>query len=212
MRIRLLLIIFSLLTFAAFTMGMTAVPTDTVFSCKGLKLGDDYQAMVKSFGTPWYNDDRLVYGRAVTYYIYHDKTQIGIAKKTGKIVDIRLVDKDYSINKNIRWGATPYKMQSVFGKAEREFVDGNSYFIYSLKTDAKKRLLLQLDSMEDYLIGIRFTSLPLTDDEADEAMYNDSDELDDNIINHNEIDTSAVKNNKKSASPLQINFKTQKSW
>ncbi len=212
MRIRSLLILFSLLIFAFFTMGMTTVPTDTVFSCKGLKLGDDYQSMVKSFGNPWYNDDRLVYGRAVTYYIYHDKTQIGIAKKTGQIVDIILADKKYSINKNIRWGATPYKMQSVFGKGEREFVDGKSYFIYSLKADAKKRLLLQLDPMEDYLIGIRFTSLPLTDDEADEAMYNDNDELDDNIINHNEIDTSAVNSSQKTSSSMQIKFKTQKSW
>ncbi|WP_196594043.1 hypothetical protein [Pectinatus sottacetonis] len=212
MRLRSILAIFITLSFAVFTMGMTSVPTNTTFTCNGLKLQDNYNSMLKTFGSPWYSDDRFVYGRAVKYYIYHDNTQIGIAKKTGKIVDIIISDRKYQLNNNIRLGATPYKMQSVFGKGTKTMLDGKMYFIYNLKTAPKERLLLQLDSMQDYLVGVRLTSLPLDDEEADKAMYNDTAELDDNILNHNNIDTSAVITNKNPVPAIKIKVAAAKSW
>lgn len=210
MRIRSICAVIIILFTACITMGMASVPTDTNFSCNGLKLGDDYTALEKSFGKPWYSDSRLVYGRAVDYYIYHDKTTVGIAKRTGKIVDITVSDEKYSLPQKVKLGATSYKMQSVFGKGQKELLDGRLYFIYSSKNNIKERLLLQLDSAEYFLTGIRLTSLPLDDEEADSAMYND--DADENILNDGTIDTSAVTSNENSAANVKIGFNYEKSW
>lgn len=210
MRIRIALTAMLLLA-AALLMGMKSTPTNIEFSCNGLKLDDDYTAMEKAFGKPWYSDNRMVYGRSVDYYVYHDKTVIGIAKKTGKVVDIVLNDRKYTLAKGVMIGATPYKMQSVYGKGERMNLDGNNYFIYNSQTAPKQRLLLQLDPMEDFLIGVRLTSLPLDDEDADAAMYDD-DQAEVDELHTGEIDTSAVTTDKNHDANAKIRINYKKSW
>lgn len=207
---RMILALLLLLT-AGLLMGTSSVPTTGEISCNGLKLGEDYAAMEKIMGKPWYSDDRLVYGRAITYYMYKDKSMIGIANATGKIVDMIFTDDKYKLPQNIRMGATPYKMQSIYGKGEKAILDdGKVYFIYHAQNAPRQRLLMQLDSMEDFLVGIRLTTLPLDDEEADDALYND--ELEDKNLYDPQIDTSAVTNDKKQQIDAKIKIKYQKSW
>lgn len=208
MRMRFLAIF--LLPAALLLTGMKSVPTAQVITCGNLQLNQNYAAMEKALGKPWYSDNRLVYGRSVDYYIYHDKTAVGIAKKTGKIVDMYFIDDKYSLMKNIRMGATPYKMQSVYGKNEKTYLDGKAYFIYNDEKAATHRLLLQLDPMEDFLIGIRLTSLPLDDEEADEAAYDDDEQVD--VLHEGQLDTSSVTTNKSLDNGVKIGFKYKKSW
>ncbi|MDQ0203188.1 hypothetical protein [Pectinatus haikarae] len=210
MKIRIILAVVFLAAAALLT-GMKSIPTDTEFSCNGLKLGDSYTAMENSFGKPWYSENRRVYGRSVDYYVYHDKTVIGIAKKTGEVVDITVSNRKYFLPQGVKIGATPYKMQSVFGKGEKEFVDGKIYFVYNAQSVPQQRLLLQLDSMEDFLVGVRLTTLPLDDEEADAAMYDDDvDKIDE--LNNGDIDTSAVTSAKKQDAAAKIRINYEKSW
>lgn len=206
MKIRLMFIIM-LIGAAIITMGMKAVPTQADFSCSGLKIGDDYTAMEKILGKPWYSDNRFTYGIAVDYYMYRDKTCIGIDHKSGKIVDIIIADRKYSLSQDVKIGATPYKIQSVFGKNKKSLLNGNQYYIYTDIANERKRLLLQLDPMEDYLIGIRITSLPLDDEDAD--SYSDEPGTDPKESN---IDTSAITAADKTAHNIKLGFNYKRSW
>jgi len=176
-----------------------AAPKAEDFSCQGLYLGDTYEKMTEQFGKPRYQQQKLVQGIMVTYYVYKDDLQIGLDDREKKVVDIQIKNKDYAIRDGIKIGATPYKIQQVYGKNEKKFIAGKAYYIYSRAEKPGERLVLEVEATEGYLQSFRLTSLPLTDDEADRdleiPMNNSSNDVNDLYMKSKDIDTSAVTGN-----------------
>ena len=178
-----------------------AVKNDASFSYKGIKLGDDYQSMTDKIGKPRFDLSKLIAGTMVTYYMYKDDTKIGFDTIHNQVVDIQIGDKNYVDVNGIKIGATPYKMQNVYGKSTRTMLGGKLFYIYVNEKDKQEKLLLQLDPDEGYLTGFRITNLIV--DENSDIKTSDADlnqPVNPNDVNtiymgSKDIDTSRVKTN-----------------
>lgn len=59
-----------------------------------------------------------------------------------KIVDMIIVDDTYNHNDKLKL-AWFYKIEQVFGKADRQMFEGNTCYIY--KNEAKEKLIIQIE-------------------------------------------------------------------
>lgn len=171
---------------------------DRDFGYKGLQLGDDASKMRDILGEPLYEKLQTVQGVPLTIYEYPE-VKVGIARATGKVVELALSGKGYALRSNVRYGATSYYLQKIYGKAERQWREGVPYFIYSRPGRAHEHLLLQLQVGEWYLEAARITALPLDDEEADRMAIEGAD-VDEGLeeaalevkMGEKSIDTSAL--------------------
>ena len=142
------------------SMGMTFAPTKNKPSYNNLSIGDNYDQMIKHFGTPRYSEPRLYYGnKKVTYYIYKNNNKIGINDDTKQVIDMIIVDDTYNHNDDLKRGMTPYKIEKLFGKAERQLVDGEVCYLYT--TPDKIKLIINVEPTDRYLENFRITNLPI---------------------------------------------------
>ena len=187
-------IIFSL-WFSVYATAAAAVQSED-FSCRGLYIGDTYEQMKAAFGEPRYDMDRLVEGVMIRYYMYPHEVKVGLDLRTKTVADIQIKDKDYVGRDGIKLGATPYKIKQVYGKTQKQMVEGSVYYIYRSGQNNQVRLLLQTDPTEGYLEAFRLTNLPVAEeisgDEADLADETDRGDVNDLFIKSKEIDVSNV--------------------
>lgn len=176
------------------TAGASAFSAAENFSLQGLQLGDSYEQMLGKFGKPKYNQDRLVHGMMVTYYFYSDDTRVGLDTVNKKVVTIEIRNKDFHTETGVSLGATPYKLQQVYGKNKKEFVEGKAYFVYVRREHPEQKLLLEVDAMEGYLTGFELTSLSEDSpvDGMDTGEDGDSSTVDSLYIRNKDIDMSAL--------------------
>ena len=177
-----------------------AEPVD--FSYRGLYLGDDEAKLLATLEPPLYHKEISVQGIRVRQYTFKRDITIGVAMKTGEIIDIQIKDENYEARDGVRFGATGYKIQQTYGKAARSFLDGVTYYIYDSPTRQHQHLLIALDGETGSLTSWRITGLPLDDDEADEMALTDGDgddstsALEDWRLADKEIDTSRLPKDK----------------
>lgn len=185
-------IVLALWLFAA--AGFAAVPED--FACRGVALGSAVTeaSLAEVFGPPLFDQDRGVFGIRVKYYTFREDFVIGVTPKDGRVVDIVIRDRAYAGRDGVRCGATPYKITQVFGKVERQFIDGVTWYIYQNPITPKERLMLEAEMPGATLLSWRITSLPLTEEEADERWDEswESQELGAAELKEHEIDMSAL--------------------
>ncbi|MBR2215556.1 MAG: hypothetical protein IJ849_07350 [Selenomonadaceae bacterium] len=146
------------------------------FSCRGLYLGDSAEKMEEIWGRSLYDKEVSVLGIAVTYYYFGNGYEIGVARRTGQVVDIKIEDKKYKGRDNIKYGATFHKIQKTYGQQKKEMLDGEIFYIYPRPGNAKDRLLVKVDTEKGALLSWRITSLPLTPEEADEMVADEWEE------------------------------------
>ena len=184
----------SCLLLAVFSLGMTYAPTAQEFSYNGLALGDDYQ-------------QDYLWGNKVTYYVYKNENKIGINTDTGKIVDIIIVDDTYNSGDELKDGTTSFKIEKLFGKAERQFINGEVCYAY--KNDSNERLLLQVEPTDRYLESFRITSLPieLPEDTTQYLPDDATSEAENPLFSDKQIDTSAVTGDKVESRGFKINYR-----
>lgn len=147
---------------------------DSDFGYKGLMLGDEVDKMRDILGEPLYDKDLTVQGVPLKVFEYHE-AKVGIVKATGRVADIALSGQDYVLRDNVRYGATSYWLQKVYGKTERAWQDGVPYFIYSRPGHAHEHILFELNPNDWSLVKTRITVLPLTDEEADRMVIEGAD-------------------------------------
>ena len=175
---------------------LAAVPED--FACRGVALGATAteDSLTEVFGRPLFNQERGVFGIRVKYYTFREDFVVGVTPKDGRVVDIIIRDHDYTGRDGVRYGATPYKITQVFGKVDRQFIDGATWYIYQNPEVPGERLMLEAEMPGATLLSWRITSLPLTEEEADvwwdEEWENQ--ELGAAEMNEQGIDMSALKN------------------
>ena len=168
------------------------------FAYKGIALGDSYEKMIKILGEPLYDNQLLSQGAMVTYYTYKDKLQIGVAVKNNSVVDIQIKSDRYEARDGVKLGATPYKLAKVYGKVERTFINGETYYIYTSEKNRQNRLMLQAEPTARYLLSIRITSLPITEAEIDARLEDElgnKNDLNTIYMGEKDIDTSRVQTN-----------------
>lgn len=150
-----------------------ALPAD--FCYRGLALGDTEAKVHAILGTPLFEKERMVYGRRVRFLTFPHKMTVGILAHDNTLVDITVADNEFTLRDGIRYGATSYKIEEVFGKRKRVFLDGATCYVYTNPQKHQERLLLVIDPTDGHLISLRWTSLPLTDEEADARASEEED-------------------------------------
>ncbi|MBR1552809.1 MAG: hypothetical protein IJ631_02205 [Schwartzia sp.] len=139
------------------------------FVVRGVALGEaaDDAAIQKTFGAPLFDTEKSVFGIRVKYYTFKKKFSVGVAVSSGKVVDIVIEDHDYAARGDVRYGATPHRIATVYGAKEREQVGGLTWNIYRNPEKPRQKLMLEIEPGDWILVSWRLTSLPLTEDEAD---------------------------------------------
>jgi len=126
-----------------------------------------------------------------------EQTYKAYTMQSNKVVDINLIGEKYRLRKNVHYGSTSSYLMKVYGRTERQFLDGNTCLVYVHPVHARERLILNLSSENAALQSVRITALPLTDEEADEMALSDDEsfvelDLKHGFIASKEIDVSAL--------------------
>ena len=103
---------------------------DIDFTCKGVSLGMREADIKDAFGKELFSEERMVMGIHMRYMTYDKGYTVGVAVRTGKVLDIVIKDKDYIARDGVKYGATEWKIEQTYGKANREFIDGGKAYIY----------------------------------------------------------------------------------
>ena len=169
------------------------------FSYQDIALGDSEEALRSKWGAPDDENVLAVWGIPLRTLTYGDIV-VSTSAVNGKIVDINLIGEKYRLRKDVHYGSTSSYLVKVYGKTERQFLDGYTCYIFSHPTQEHMRLILNLDAENKALLSARMTMLPLTEEEADALALSDDESLaalDQNheFIASKEIDVSNLPNN-----------------
>lgn len=171
---------------------------DEDFSCRGVSLGDTEAQLLEKFGMPLFDKDVTRQGVPVKVYTFKKHYEAAVNRKTGKVVEFVIGDDYYTARDGIRFGATSYWIRHTYGQKDRQMIDGEICYVYARNGQPHERLVLTVDAEQGYLTGMRITSLPLTDEEAEQwELDGETDEgpLDWRIA-EKEIDTSRLPKDK----------------
>lgn len=166
---------------------------DADFSCRGVALGDTQETLFQVWGEPLFDKTETRQGVSVKVYVYKDDYTAAV-DKSSHVVDFIIKNDRYEARNGIRLGATSYWIQKTYGKAERQHIDGEAYYVYTRKDHPHDHLLLGVDSQDGYLTSWRITSLPISEAEAEKRALEEEEEegpLDPRFA-EKEIDTSAL--------------------
>ncbi|BEU87141.1 hypothetical protein TAMA11512_06050 [Selenomonas sp. TAMA-11512] len=150
------------------------------FAFRGLALGAPEKDAVERFGEPSFTKDVSVYGIRVKYLVYGRDFQIGIAARTGNVVDFLITDENYVARDGVTRGATRYKIVQTYGSVKREMINGKICYIYPNPEEKRQRFIIEGDPEQGYLRSMRITELPISVEEADawaeedETFFEDS--------------------------------------
>lgn len=140
---------------------------DADFSYRGITLGDAEQTLKQAWGEEDAEGTQMVHGIHLRTFTYGD---VVVSTTAGgkKVVDISLMGDAYRLRQDVRYGATSSYIFRVFGKAQRQFMDDHTCYVYDEPMNAHRRLVLNLDAEHGALLSVRMTMLPLTEEEAEE--------------------------------------------
>ena len=140
---------------------------DADCSYRGITLGDAEQTLKQAWGEEDTEGTQMVHGIHLRTFTYGD---VVVSTTAGgkKVVDISLMGDAYRLRQDVRYGATSSYIFRVFGKAQRQFMDDHTCYVYDEPMNAHRRLVLNLDAEHGALLSVRMTMLPLTEEEAEE--------------------------------------------
>jgi hypothetical protein len=157
---------------------------DEDFSCKGVMLGDSESVLQAKWGEPLYDKIVIKQGVRVKTYVYKDRSEASIAVRTGKVVDFTVDMEKYTARDNVRKGATKFWLEKVYGKTNKQFIEGEYYLIYTRENHPHQKLLLKVDGDDGHLLNLQISSLPI--DEAERAVM--AEEGDPILLEHDSDD------------------------
>ncbi len=164
----LMILLFAMLYYGNASFAVAAAPED--FSCRGIVLGDTEAKLLQTFGPPLFDRDIMIHGVRVKQYTFAHEFTAAVSQRTRKVVDITMSNHDFITRDAICYGATPYKIEQVYGRIPRVQLAGKTYYIYRNPSFAQQRLLIEVESVQGYLLSMHWTSLPITDEEEDTFM------------------------------------------
>ena len=146
------------------------------FSYQDIALGDSEEALRSKWGAPDDENVLAVWGIPLRTLTYGDIV-VSTSAVNGKIVDINLIGEKYHLRKDVHYGSTSSYLVKIYGKAQRQFLDGYTCYIFSHPTRAHTRLILNLDAENKALVSVRMTMLPISEEEADALALSDDESL-----------------------------------
>lgn len=169
---------------------------DEDFSCQGVMLGDKESVLHSKWGEPLYDKLAFKQGVKIKTYVYKNGYEASVSPKTGQVVDFAVDMEKFEGRNGVRKGATKYWLEKVYGKQQRQYIDGNCYLIFNRPGFPHQHLMLLINPEDGQLNELKITALPVDEAEA-EAMAAEGDPLlqdDDGGENNNllTIDTSAL--------------------
>ena len=169
------------------------------FSYQNISLGDSEETLRAKWGEPDVQNEQVIWGIHLKTFTYGDIV-VSSSVASGKIVDINLIGEKYRLRKDVHYGSTSSYLLKVYGKAQRQFLDGNACYVFSHPEHPRERLILNLDAENRALQSARITMLPLSDEEADEMALSDDEtfvelDLKSGFIASKEIDVSDLPKN-----------------
>ncbi|MBQ1614636.1 MAG: hypothetical protein II089_08340 [Selenomonas sp.] len=173
---------------------------DEDFSCQGVMLGDSESVLQSKWGEPLYDKTAIKQGVTIKTYVYKNGYEASVSPKTGMVVDFVVDMEKYEARDGVRKGATKYWLEKVYGKQQRQYIEGNCYLIFNRPGFPHQHLMLLIDPEDGQLRELKITALPVNDAEA-EAMEAEGDPLlrEDEGRDNNamlSIDTSALPQDK----------------
>ncbi len=182
-------LLFAFLAFLPLTAYAAEAPgvRDEDFSYRGVALGDTEEKLLSVYGEPLFDTDTIKDGGALRVYTFRGGIDVGIARKTGLVVDFDVRSEDFSV-RDVKKGATVYWIQKKFGKVPSTNLDGQTVYIYRRAKTKEDRasLVLVIDPETRVLTSLRLTALPLTDEERHAAITEEETEA------TGDIDTSKL--------------------
>ena len=171
------------------------------FSYQNIALGDSEKDLRAKWGEPDVQNEQVIWGIHLRTFTYGDIV-VSTSVTSGKVVDINLIGEKYRLRKGVHYGSTGSYLTKVYGKTERQFLDGNTCYVFSHPEHPHEHLILNLDTEHGALQSARITMLPLTDEEADEMALSDDEtfvelDLKSGFIASKEIDVSDLPKNGK---------------
>ena len=171
------------------------------FSYQNIALGDSEKDLRAKWGEPDVQNEQVIWGIHLRTFTYGDIV-VSTSVTSGKVVDINLIGEKYRLRKDVHYGSTGSYLTKVYGKTERQFLDGNTCYVFSHPEHPHEHLILNLDTEHGALQSARITMLPLTDEEADEMALSDDEtfvelDLKSGFIASKEIDVSDLPKNGK---------------
>ena len=172
------------------------------------ELAKDADISCEVHGEKYLEKNKMMAMHSVGRASIHESKLIHLSYKpkndTKKIVDMIIVDDTYNHNDRLKTGMTSYKIEQVFGKADRQMFEGNTCYIY--KNEAKEKLIIQIEPTDKYLESFRITNLPveLPIDTTEYLPDDATDETENPLMADKQIDTSAV--NTPAKDKFQINY------
>ena len=194
------LMMLCLLSFLIFADGQAAGKIKAEdFSYQNISLGDSEDALRARWGEPDVQNEQIIWGIHLKTFTYGDIV-VSTSATGGKVVDINLIGEKYHLRKDVHYGATSSYVLKVYRKAERQFLDVHTCYVFSHPEHVRERLILNLDAENSALASARITMLPLTDEEADEMALSDDEsfvelDLKHSVIAAKEIDVSDLPKN-----------------
>ena len=95
------------------------------FSYQNISLGDSEETLRARWGEPDVQNEQVIWGIHLKTFTYGDIV-VSTSVTGGKVVDINLIGEKYHLRKDVRYGATSSYLLKVYGKAERQFLDGHT--------------------------------------------------------------------------------------
>ncbi|MBQ1919088.1 MAG: hypothetical protein II176_00050, partial [Selenomonas sp.] len=104
---------------------------DEDFSCQGVMLGDSESVLQSKWGEPLYDKTAIKQGVTIKTYVYKNGYEASVSPKTGMVVDFVVDMEKYEARDGVRKGATKYWLEKVYGKQQRQYIEGNCYLIFN---------------------------------------------------------------------------------
>lgn len=140
---------------------------DADFSYRGIILGDTEASLKQVWGEEDTEGTQMVHGIHLRTFTYGDVV-VSTTAVGKKVVDISLTGDAYRLRQDVRYGATSSYIFRVFGKAQRQFIDDRTCYVYDDPMNVHRHLVLNLDAEHGALLSARMTMLPLTEEETEE--------------------------------------------
>ena len=140
---------------------------DADFSYRGIILGDTEASLKQVWGEEDTEGTQMVHGIRLRTFTYGDVV-VSTTAVGKKVVDISLTGDVYRLRQDVRYGATSSYIFRVFGKAQRQFIDDRTCYVYDDPMNVHRHLVLNLDAEHGALLSARMTMLPLTEEETEE--------------------------------------------